>query len=293
VPFIAPVPIGLAPQRGAPLVSIRDLSIRYQGRYDGRHEGGTALAASVDGVSFEIGRGEIFGLVGESGSGKSTIGQAILRLLPSSAEVRGGITFEGADILALGDAALRDYRWQQVSMVFQSAMSALNPVATVGDQFVDTLVAHGPWTPLAARERAAELLSMVGLERTVLDAYPHTLSGGMRQRALVALALVLRPRLVILDEPTTALDVVVQKQMLEQLLALKRQLGFAILFISHDLPLLMSVADRVGVLHEGRLVEVGDPERLRAAPKDPYTRMLLSAFPSLPPLGDLPRQVSK
>jgi len=257
---------------GAPLLSVRNLHVAYD-------------RPIVQGVSFDILSGELFGLAGESGSGKSTIGHAILRLLPPSAALSGRIRFDGVDIGALDGETLRRYRWQEVAIVFQSAMSALNPVLSVGEQFWDTLAAHGPCTRAAARRRAGELLAMVGLDPRVLDAYPHTLSGGMRQRVVLALALALRPRLLILDEPTTALDVVVQRQILERLVALQRELRFAVLFISHDLPLMMSVADRIGVLRDGQLVELATVEQLRTAPAASYTRVLLAAHPSLPPLG--------
>jgi len=257
------------------LVSVRDLSVRYP----------DSETAVVDHVSFDILDGEIFGLAGESGSGKSTIGQALLRLLPPDAEVRGQVRVAGADVAALDGEALRRWRWRDAAVVFQSAMSALNPVLTVGAQFADTLAAHGVHDRAAARARAAELLALVGVEPRLVDAWPHQLSGGMRQRVALALALALEPRLLVLDEPTTALDVVVQRQILERLVALQRQRGFAVLFITHDLPLLTSVATRIGILRDGRLVEVAATERLCRAPRHPYTRLLLSSFPPLPPLA--------
>jgi ABC-type dipeptide/oligopeptide/nickel transport system ATPase component len=166
-------------------------------------------------------------------------------------------------------------------MVFQSAMDSLSPVATVGAQIIDAIRAHEKKSEAAARDRAGELLELVGLERAHLDAHPHTLSGGMRQRVGIALALVLKPRLVILDEPTTALDVVVQRDVLERVLALRAELGFAVLFITHDLPLLLTVADRVGILQAGRLVEIDTADALRRGARHPYTRELLEAFPDL------------
>jgi peptide/nickel transport system permease protein len=265
------------------LLSVRDLRIRYAG----------APAAVVDGVSFDLMPGEIFGLAGESGSGKSTIGQALLRLLPDDAEVTGQTCFGDLDVSALHGEALRRWRWRDAAIVFQSAMSALNPDHTVGDQFADTLAAHGIDHRSDARARAAELLAMVGLPPHVIDAWPHQLSGGMRQRVGLALALALDPRLVILDEPTTALDVVVQRQILERLVGLQRRRGFAILFITHDLPLLMSVATRIGILRDGKLVEIAATEQLRAAPRHPYTRELLSSFPPLPPVGEDAREVAR
>jgi peptide/nickel transport system permease protein len=264
-----------APTTAGPLVRVRELTVAY-----------ASGARVVDQVSFDIGAGEIFGLVGESGSGKSTIGHAMLGLLPEDATIGGELTVAGSDVRALTApghaAALRLWRWQEASMVFQSAMSALNPVLTVGAQIVDTIHAHKSVDRSAARKRAEELLAMVGLEPRLVDAWPHQLSGGMRQRVGLALALALEPKLIILDEPTTALDVVVQRQILERLTALQQRLGFAVLFITHDLPLVMELATRVGVLHGGKLVDLAPTSELHAPERHEYTRMLLSSFPSLP-----------
>ena len=258
-----------------PLVRVRELTVAYANG-----------AQVVDHVSFDIAAGEIFGLVGESGSGKSTIGHAMLGLLPEDAAIGGELVVAGSDVRALtapgNGAALRLWRWQEASMVFQSAMSALNPVLTVGAQIVDTIHAHKSIDRGAARKRAEELLTMVGLEPRLVDAWPHQLSGGMRQRVGLALALALEPKLIILDEPTTALDVVVQRQILERLTALQQRLGFAVLFITHDLPLVMELATRVGVLHGGKLVDLAPTSELHAPERHEYTRMLLSSFPSLP-----------
>ncbi len=254
-----------------PLVRIRDLTVAYANG-----------AKVVDDVSFDIAAGEIFGLVGESGSGKSTIGHALLGLLPEDAAIGGQLVVAGADVRALSGEALRRWRWLEASMVFQSAMSALNPVLTVGAQIIDTIAAHERVDRAAARKRAQALLSMVGLEPRLVDAWPHQLSGGMRQRVGLALALALEPKLIILDEPTTALDVVVQRQILERLVTLQKRLGFAVLFITHDLPLVMQLASRVGVLHGGKLLDLAPTSELHAPERHAYTRMLLSSFPSLP-----------
>ncbi|AKQ63420.1 peptide ABC transporter, ATP-binding protein [Myxococcus hansupus] len=263
-----------APAPSGALLSIRDVCIEYA------TERGPARV--VDSVSFDIAPGEVFGLAGESGSGKSTLGYALLRLLPPAASItQGRIVLDGTDVTALDEDSVRAYRWSKVSMVFQSAMSALNPVLTLGDQFHDTLAAHGRTTRAAAYARARELLAMVGLAPQLVDAWPHQLSGGMRQRVGIALALALEPKLVVMDEPTTALDVVVQKELLQRVLELKQRLGFAVLFITHDLPLLLALSDRVGVLQGGKLVEVDTAERLRTDARHPYTRLLLSAFPHL------------
>ncbi|MDB4969354.1 MAG: peptide transporter, ATP-binding protein [Myxococcales bacterium] len=257
------------------LVSVRELTVRYAG----------SELPVVDHVSFDISAGEIFGLAGESGSGKSTIGHALLRLLPADAEIDGELRVAGADVTALEGEALRRWRWRDAAVVFQSAMSALNPVITVGEQFVDTLAAHGQGSRAAARARAVELLAMVGVDGRLVDAWPHQLSGGMRQRVGLALALALEPRLLVLDEPTTALDVVVQREILERLVELQAKRGFAILFITHDLPLLTSVATRIGILRDGHLVELAPTEQLCRAPRHAYTRLLLSSFPRLPPVA--------
>jgi peptide/nickel transport system ATP-binding protein len=257
-----------------PLLSIRDLCVDYitdQGP-----------VRAVDRVTLDVAPGEILGVAGESGCGKSTLAQALLRILPPPAVIsRGEIRFEGCDVLRLGEEELRTLRWRRISMVFQSAMDALNPVIPVGEQIVDTLVAHDAMDTRAARRRAAELLDMVGIPADRLDSYAHQLSGGMRQRTGIALALALKPSLVILDEPTTALDVIVERDILDQIRQLQRELGFAVLFITHDLARMLQVSDRVAVFYAARLVEMGPADEIRRAPKHPYTQGLLRAFPSL------------
>jgi len=257
-----------------PLLSIRGLCVDYV------TDRGPVRA--VDQVSLEVDRGEILGIAGESGSGKSTLAQALLRILPPPAVISGGeVRFEGRDLLSLTENELRELRWRRISMVFQSAMDALNPVTTVGEQIGDTLHAHSTITARAARSRAGDLLEMVGINRGSLDAYAHQLSGGMRQRLGIAIALALEPSLVILDEPTTALDVIVEREILEHIRALQRQLGFAVLFITHDLSRMLQFSDRVAVFYAARLVEVAPAAELRRAPRHPYTQGLLRAFPSV------------
>ena len=257
-----------------PILSIRDLCVDYV------TEKGPVRA--IDHVSLDVGKGEILGIAGESGSGKSTLAQALLRILPPPAVIAGGtVRFAGQDLLALGESELRALRWRRLSMVFQSAMDALNPVITVGEQIVDTLLAHGTATPRAARASAADLLETVGMPRDRLDSYAHQLSGGMRQRVGIAMALALEPALVILDEPTTALDVIVEREILEQIRALQRRLGFAVLFITHDLARMLQVSDRVAVFYAAQMVEIAPAEALRRSPKHPYTQALLGAFPSV------------
>ena len=267
-------PDSVAGREGAPLLDVRDLQVEYL----------TARGAvrAVDGVSFAIRPGEVFGLAGESGSGKSTVAHAITRILHPPAVITGGeIRFRERDVLAMGDADLGRFRWRDVSMVFQSAMNALNPVMTVGDQIVDTIVSHERVTRREARERAAALLDVVGIENRRLDAYPHQLSGGMRQRAVIAIALALNPPLMIMDEPTTALDVVVQQEILQQIAELKERFGFSILFITHDLSLLVEFSDRIAIMYAGQIVESAPARTLFETPLHPYTQGLMGSFPAL------------
>ncbi|MBN9629071.1 MAG: ABC transporter ATP-binding protein, partial [Actinobacteria bacterium] len=243
--------------------------------------------------SLDIHPGEIVGLAGESGCGKSTLAYTITRLLQSPAEITGGTIAwrreDGGttDILGLDGRELRAFRWQEISMVFQGAMNALNPVHRIGSQLEDVFLDHKAGLNRSERrERAAELLRTVGIPVDRLRSYPHELSGGMRQRVMIAMALALRPRLIIMDEPTTALDVVVQRNILEEIDRLRTEFGFAVLFITHDLGLLLEISDRVGVMLSGRLVEEGRPADLLAGASHEYTRHLLRSFPSL--RGDVP-----
>jgi peptide/nickel transport system ATP-binding protein len=261
--------------RAEPLLRVRDLTVEYL------TQAGSVRAA--DQVSFDLHPGEVLGLAGESGSGKSTVAHAILRLLQPPAIITGGeVHFRGIDLLALKDAELEAFRWDQISMVFQSAMNALNPVMTVGDQIIDVIQAHDPRrSDKAARERAMELFEIVGINPRRVDAYPHELSGGMRQRAMIAMALALDPPMMILDEPTTALDVVVQKEIMQQIEDLKASLGFSILFITHDLSLLVEFSDRIAIMYAGQIVELAPAPDLFANPMHPYTQGLMSSFPTL------------
>jgi peptide/nickel transport system ATP-binding protein len=235
----------------------------------------------VDDVSFAIGQGEVFGLAGESGSGKSTIAHAILRTLHPPAVITGGnVFFNGKDVLDMNAEALEDFRWRDISMVFQSAMNSLNPVMKIGDQITDVLMKH-KMSARDAKARASELFNVVGIEQSRLDSYPHQLSGGMRQRAVIAIALALRPPMMIMDEPTTALDVVVQKDIMQQIEDLKKQLGFSILFITHDMSLLVEFSDRLAIMYAGQIVELAPARELFNNPLHPYTQGLMNSFPSV------------
>jgi peptide/nickel transport system ATP-binding protein len=294
------------------LLEIKHLSVDYESAKGAVH--------AVDDVSFTIERGQIFGLAGESGSGKSTLAYTIARLLQSSAVVTQGQVLyyppklpyrptepkascdnsvvsrntevrevdktskddAAVDILALNPAQLRAFRWSELSIVFQSAMNALNPVLDIGVQITDVLRAHNPlMNAQEARLRALELLRLVGIAPDRLHSYPHELSGGMRQRAIIAIALALNPEIIIMDEPTTALDVVVQRDILAQIMRLRNDFGFSVIFITHDLSLLLEITDTIAIMYAGRIVEMASREDLYRHPRHPYTYGLLNSFPSL------------
>ncbi len=265
---------------GEPLLSIRDLSIVYR-TLDGD-------VRAVDSVSLDLQAGEVVGLVGESGSGKSTLAYGATRLLRAPAVITGGsVQYQGrrmdtpTDVLQLTPDQLASLRWREIAIVFQSAMNALNPVLSVHDQLTDVIRAHLEVSRRDATTKAAGLLDLVGIPRSRLRSYPHELSGGMRQRVMIAMALATDPEVVIMDEPTTALDVVVQREILGQILELKERLGFAILFITHDLSLLLELADRIAVMYAGQLMEIGTATEIHHEPSHPYTKRLLRSFPSL------------
>ncbi|ENY7397205.1 ABC transporter ATP-binding protein [Vibrio vulnificus] len=237
---------------------------------------------AVKSVSFDIGRGEIFGLAGESGCGKSTIAFAINRLHKPPAFISGGeILFEGRNLLALSDQALSVLRWSEIAMVFQSAMNSLNPLLTIEEQFADVLRHHSGFSNTQAKDRAEKLLDLVNIPRHRLSEYPHQFSGGMRQRLVIAIALSLNPKLIIMDEPTTALDVVVQREILQQIYQLREEFGFSVLFITHDLALMSQLCDRIAIMRHGEIVEVDLSYQIRNHPKHPYTQKLWSSFPNI------------
>jgi oligopeptide/dipeptide ABC transporter ATP-binding protein len=260
----------------APLLSVSDLTVAFPTRF--------GPASVVDGVNFDLDAGEVLGIVGESGSGKSLTALAILRLVAKPGRIAGGvIRFEGDDLLPKPESAMARLRGAAISMIFQEPMSSLNPVFAVGDQIMEPLRQHRGLDRPAARRAALELLDMVEIPdaRRRIDEYPHQLSGGMRQRAMIAIALACRPKLLIADEPTTALDVTIQAQILDLLGGLQRELGMAVLLITHDLGVVAQFAKRALVMYAGRVVEEAPVRDLFRAPAHPYTRGLLASMPAM------------
>jgi len=258
-----------------PILSVYDLKMHYRTR--------KGEVSAVDGVSFDLERGQALGLVGESGCGKTSVAFSLIRLLPDNATIKEGyILIGGQDIVAMDQDELLKVRWKRIAMVFQAAMNALNPVYTVGDQIVEAIELHlGSISPRDARERIAGLFELVGLDPVLMDRYPHEFSGGMRQRAVIAMALSCNPEIIIADEPTTALDVIVQDRILRRIRTLQKELNMAMIYISHDIAVIAEVSDRIGVMYAGRMAELADTDQIFRRPLHPYTRALLSAFPSI------------
>jgi peptide/nickel transport system ATP-binding protein len=261
--------------RDAPLIlEVKDLTVDYVGD--------KSSVRAVDRVSLRVAKGEFLGIVGESGCGKSTLCFAIARLLSPPAEiVAGSVLFADLDLVQMHEGQLRHLRWRHFSMVMQSAMNALNPVLTVGAQLIDAIQAHERVSKQKAHERAVQVLRLVRIDPLHLKSYPHQLSGGMRQRAMIAMALVFTPNLIIMDEPTSALDVVGQRSLMKQIQDLQQQLGFAVIFVTHDMSLVSNFADRVAIMYAGQVMELGATKALFTDPKHPYSAGLLQAFPSI------------
>ena len=261
------------------LLSIHDFSVVYDVE---------PPVEAVKSVTLELQRGEILGLAGESGCGKTTLAYGVQRLLKAPAVItNGSVVFhdasgENIDVNALSPDEMLRFRWDKISMVFQGAMNALNPVATIGSQLEDVFEVHRPsFSKTQRREAVIELLDIVKVGGQRARSYPHELSGGMRQRVMIAMALALRPQLMVMDEPTTALDVLVQREILRQISQLRREFGFSVIFITHDLPLLLEISDRIAIMREGEIVELDTAERIWTNPQDDYTKTLLSSFPRL------------
>ena len=260
--------------QGAPLLEVEDL------RIDFAIESGTVQA--VGGVSFRLENGEALGIAGESGCGKTTTALSLMGLLPANGRISSGaIRLYGIDLVPKSENALRRYRWREISIVFQGAMNALNPVQRVSDQIAEPIEQRLNVSAKTARKRAADLLELVGIPRKRGSAYPHQLSGGMRQRAMIAMALACDPAIVIGDEPTTALDVMVQAQILELLEGLRRKLGLSLVLITHDLSVIAETCDRVLIMYAGRVAEEGRVDEVFRRPRHPYTQKLLSSFPNI------------
>ncbi len=258
----------------ASILEVRDLTVEYAtARGD---------VGAVDQVSLDLAAGEFLGIVGESGCGKSTLLFAIAQLLTAPAAITAGsVTFKGRNLVGLTDKQLSASRWQDLSVVMQSAMNAFNPVKSIGAQFADAIRAHERWSRERIRQRSAEVLRLVGIDPIHVRSYPHQLSGGMRQRAMIAMALLFTPDLIIMDEPTSALDVVAQRSLMVQIKELQQQLGFAVVFVTHDMSLVSHFSDRLIVMYAGQVAEVGATRTVFDSPAHPYSRGLLDAFPSI------------
>ncbi len=244
---------------------------------------GDKTVKAVDGVSFKLNKGEVLGLVGESGSGKTTIGLSLMKLLPSNGRIVGGHIYldDGTDLAQLSEEEVRKYRWTKISMIFQGAMNSLNPLMKIGDQIAEVLIFRMGYTREEATERAKELLSMVGIDPIRVNDYPHQFSGGMKQRAVIAMALASNPEIVIADEPTTALDVTVQAQILEMIKYLKNRYGLSMIYITHDLSVVAEIADKIAIMYAGKIMEFNDTRSIFKHPVNPYTKGLIESIPTI------------
>lgn len=260
------------------LLSVRDLRMHYKTKM--------GYVKAVDGINFNLDSGESLGIVGESGCGKTSISMTILRLLPDNAEFKSGSVFFDmgngpVDLVKLDESQMREYRWRGISMIFQAAMNSLNPVYRVGDQIIEAIQNHFPQVPVdKAREKVAELFELVGLDPSRMDQYPHQYSGGMKQRAVIAMALACDPRVIIADEPTTALDVIVQDRILKEIRKIQKKLNMAMIYISHDIAVIAEVSDKIAVMYAGKFAELADSVTIFKKPMHPYTYGLMRAFPS-------------
>ncbi|WP_041865995.1 ABC transporter ATP-binding protein [Sediminispirochaeta smaragdinae] len=241
------------------------------------------MIRAVDGISLDLMKGEFLGIAGESGCGKSTLAYTLMGLLEDNAEITGGeVLFKGENLLTLSRNRAKEIRWVDISMVFQSAMNALNPVLKISEQLTDTVLTHLPGlTKAKALDMAKKALALVDISEDRLDAYPHQLSGGMKQRVMIAMAMILEPDLIIMDEPTTALDVVVQRTIIDKISDLQKQFNFSVIFITHDLSLLVEISDKLVIMYSGQIVESGPAEAVYRHPAHPYTRGLMNSFPPL------------
>lgn len=260
----------------APILEVKNLVMNYETK--------SGMVSAVENVSFTVPKGKSLGLVGESGCGKTSIALTLMQLTASNARVLNGeVLLDGENLLDLSKEEMRQRRWADVSMVFQGAMNSWNPVYTVGEQIRETMDIHWDPKPTSAEARAKmeELFNLVGINPEMIDRYPHEFSGGMKQRAVIAMALACDPKLIIADEPTTALDVIVQEQILEELKKIQRELGMSIIYISHDIAVIAEITDLIGVMYAGKLVEMGPTKDIFANPRHPYTWLILSSTPSI------------
>lgn len=264
------------------LLDVKNLTIAYQTR--------AGLTNAVEGVSFSLEKGKSLGIVGESGCGKTTVGMGLLRLLPSNGLIKSGrIEFDGTDLLGLTEQKMQAVRWKRISMIFQAAMNALNPVHRVGDQIIEAIRVHSPQTSRAdAAQQVRRLYELVDIPEERISDFPHQYSGGMKQRAVIAMALACSPDLVIADEPTTALDVIVQDQIIKKIKEIQRERNIAVIFISHDIGVVASVCHYIMVMYKGKIVESGRREEVFEAPVHPYTRALLSSYLTIDGVFEVP-----